>query len=208
MKAAVPLLASLLMGGAAICSLAATAAFAQTETQKLLIMAQNTAAPPAMPGMGRPSAAGMAARHQQRCQDGYARAAGRLAYLEARLNLNGSQQSLFSSWKAVRLDTAKRHADQCTARAPVQMGQDISPVDRMNRMEDRLKERIADLDAERPAFTALYNALTHDQRKALMPYRRGMMRRAMWRHRGVGPGMGGGMMRPGGQNMSRPPAPQ
>jgi hypothetical protein len=206
-KALVPLLASLLLSGAATCGLLATPAQAQTEARPgTMVMAQNTATPPAMPGMGRPSAADMAARRQQRCQDGYAREVGRLAYLEARLGLNGSQQSLFSSWKAVRLDIAKRHADQCAQPRPAENSGEASPIDRMNRLEDQLKQRIADLDAERPAFASLYNGLTPDQRKMLMPRRHGMMGFA---RQGMGRGMmGGSMMRPGGGAMNPPPPPQ
>jgi hypothetical protein len=132
-----------------------------------------------------------------------------MAYLEARLNLTGSQQSLFSAWRSVRLGIAKRDADACAARDIGQARQQMSPVDRMTRMEDRLKKRIADLDAERPAFTALYSALSPDQQKALAPHRHGMMH---GRHGMRGHGMmGQGMMRPGamrhGPINGQPPAP-
>jgi hypothetical protein len=108
---------------------------------------------------------------------------------------------LFAAFKSVRLDIAKHHADECAARTADQSRQDASPVDRMARMEDRLKGRIADLDRERPVFAALYNALTPDQRKALSPHRRHMMHRAMGRHHR----MERGMRRPAPMNGQSPP---
>ena len=204
-KAFVPLLASLLLCGAATGALVATGAQAQTGTRNPVMLAQNTETPPANMGrMHRFSPADIAARHKQRCEDGYARSVGRMAYLETRLNLTGSQQSLFSAWRSVRLGIAMRQADACAARDMSQPRQQVSPVDRMARMEDRLKKRIADLDAERPAFAALYNALSPEQQKALTPHRHGMMR---GRHGMRGHGMmGRGMMRPGRMN-GQPPAP-
>jgi hypothetical protein len=209
-KAFVPLLASLLLCGAATGALVAPGAQAQTGTRNPVMLAQNTEMPAANMGrMHRFNPADMAARHKQRCEDGYARSVGRMAYLEARLNLTGSQQSLFSAWRSVKLDIAKRHADTCAQRDVSQVGKEVSPVDRMARMEDRLKKRIADLDAERPAFAALYSALSPDQQKALTPHRHGMMH---GRHGMRGHGMmGQGMMRPRtmspGPMNGQPPAP-
>lgn len=196
-KVFVPLLASLLLCGAAASALVATGAQAQTDTRNPVMLAQNTQTPPANTGhMQRFSPTDIAAFHKQRCEDGYARAVGRMAYLETRLNLTGSQQSLFSAWRSVRLGIAKRHADACAARDISQGRQQVSPVDRMARMEDRLKARIADLDAERPAFAALYGALSPEQQKALAPHHHRMMHGGMGRHHE----MGRGMMRPGMMN--------
>lgn len=217
-KAFVPLLASLLLCGTATGALVATGARAQADTPKPMMLAapdimlaQNTETPPAPPSTGRirrPDPADMAARHKAWCEDHYARAVGRLAYLETRLNLAGSQQSLFSAWRAVKLDIAKRNADACAQRDMSQFRQQMSPVDRMARMEDRLKKRLADLDAERPAFAALYNALSPDQQKALTPHRHHMMRRGMGRHGMMGQGMMHPMMNRGPMNGQPPAAPQ
>jgi hypothetical protein len=211
-KAFVPLLASLLLCGAATGALVATGAQAQTGTRNPVMLAQNTETPPQNIGrVHRFNPADIAAFHKQRCEDGYARSVGRMAYLETRLSLTGSQQSLFSAWRSVRLDIAKRHADACTARDISQGRQQVSPVDRMARMEDRLKKRIADLDAERPAFAALYSALSPEQQKPLAPHHHRMMHRGMGRHGGMGHGMiRFGMMRPGMMNRGpmngQPPA--
>ena len=209
-KAFLPLVASLLLCGAATGALVvATSARAQNETHKPVMLAQNTetspAAAPDMRRMRRFNPADLAALHKQRCEDGYARAVGRMAYLETRLNLTGAQQSLFSAWRSARLGVARRQADACAQRDVSQARQETSPVDRMARMEDRLKQRIADLDAERPTFAALYNALSPDQRKALAPDRH-MMRRDMGRRHGMGRGMMRHNMGPEPMN-GQPPAP-
>ena len=54
-----------------------------------------------------------------------------------------------------------------------------SPVERMTREETMLKERLANLDAERPSLEAFYNALSPAQKIAFHP-----------------DGMGGGMAHP------------
>ena len=62
---------------------------------------------------------------RQLCQDMYAHKAGELAFLEAKLQLNASQQPLFARWKGVSLDIAKRHEGDCTGR--VQTGARCRP---------------------------------------------------------------------------------
>ena len=62
----------------------------------------------------------------------------------------------------------------------------------MAREEDRLKERLADLEAERPALEAFYNALSPAQK---MEMARGAMRDGMDRRMGER-GRDGMMMRP------------
>lgn len=201
-KIFVPVLAGLFLCGAAAGALIATNAHAQTETHEpAMVMAQNSTVPAPMQRHG--TAADIAARQKARCENRYALAVGRMAYLEARLNLTGSQQSLFSAWRSVRLNIARRDADACARRDLSQNRRDLSPVDRMTRMEDRLKQRIADLDAERPAFAALYEVLSPDQREWLTPRRHRMMHPGMNR-RGM---MGREPMRPG-PAAGQPPAPQ
>ena len=115
------------------------------------------------------SAADMAMRHKQFCQDAYAHQVGDLAYLEARLVLTAAQQPLFDRWKTVKLDIAKRGAADCATRElPMRDQARETPLDAMAREEDNLKHRIADLDAERPVLGAFYNVLTAAQKMALM----------------------------------------
>jgi hypothetical protein len=116
--------------------------------------------------MGTPPSFGPDMR--QMCDDRYASEVGRMAYLEARLHLTEAEQPLFAHWKDVRLDIAKRRSVDCTAHAVA--GQDrADPVAQMGHEEDMLKQRIADIDAERPVFSALYAVLAPDQRRTLTP---------------------------------------
>src|SRR5262249_9133100 len=117
----------------------------------------------------------------------YAHEAGDLTYLQTRLQLTASQQSAFQRWQQAKLSIAKREADNCAQRlAPERaraQGQMPSPGDMMGRQEDRLKQRLADIETERPALDALYNALSPQQRTELLRagrQNRGDMRRHMF----------------------------
>ena len=182
-KALVPMLASLALCGAATAALVATnARAAPTNTRKPVmvalvapgtILAQNSPAPPGAREMRMPP--DMAQNMKRMCEDDYAREAGRMAYVEARLKLTSAQQPLFARWKDVSLDIAKRRSADCAQRVMQRDRKEPSVVDRMGREEDMLKRRIADLDAERPVLGALYTALSTEQREALSPGRRHMM---------------------------------
>ena len=99
----------------------------------------------------------------------------------------------------------KTNAPTTRSREP---GQRRDLVARLNMEETMLKRRLADIDAERPSITALYAALTPEQKQELghagmhgMGERMGMM----GRHHGMGPGpMGHGPM----GEMPPPPPPQ
>lgn len=105
----------------------------------------------------------MAAWHQERCTDRYARHVGQVAYLEAKLSLTDTQRPLFESWKDAVLSSAKSNEDACAAMHP-DFSHPPSILDREARMHDMLQKRLAELDAQRPAMTALYQALTPDQK--------------------------------------------
>jgi LTXXQ motif family protein len=172
-KALIPMLASLALCGAGTAALITTNARAQANPRKPMLelvaasddlMAQNLPIAPGMPG-------DMAAGMKQMCDDRYAGEVGRMAYLDARLQLSDTERPLFDHWKDVRLASAKQRAVDCNTRIASPDQDHANPVDRMGREEDMLKQRIADLDAERPAFAALYAALTPEQRELLSPSR-------------------------------------
>jgi len=208
-KALVPMLASLALCGAATTALIVTTAHAQPEGKKPMMVAlvtpgmtaapaQEGGPPPAMGrGMHMPTPAQMAAHFKQMCQDRYAREAGELAYTEAKLALTPAQQPLFAHWKEVKLDVAKRRADACASHTRQADAKMPTLIDRMARREDMLKRRLADLDAERPALEAFYNALSAEQKREFgsgqdRGHRRfagGMMGRGMMGHGIMGPGM-------------------
>jgi len=116
----------------------------------------------------------MAAHFKRICEDHYAREVGRMAYLEARLKLTPAQQPLFARWRDVSLGIAKRRSSDCGQRLAQRDRKEANIVDRMGHEEEMLKQRIADLDAERPVLGALFTALSPDQREAMFPDRRMM----------------------------------
>jgi hypothetical protein len=155
--------------------------------------------------------------------------AGQLAYLEARLDLNDGQRAAFARWRDTRLQTAQRQARSCAERPVMGRGANAtppSPVERMARQEEMLRQRLADLQVQRPALEALYNSLSPEQRQKFTPAggprgmgrggmrpRTAMMMRDRLIQRGMrgggrGPGMGPGMMPPPGGPAAPPPPAQ
>jgi hypothetical protein len=171
-KALLPALASLLICGTATAALIANNAHADQSNRRpvMLTVAQNQeaaaepeAGPPPPPGMDH----AMMRPPGQFCQDIYAHKAGEMAFLEAKLQLNASQQPLFARWKGVSLDIAKRHEGDCSGRVQKARaaGQRPDMMQRLDREEDMLKTRLADIQAERPALDALYGALNATQKQ-------------------------------------------
>jgi hypothetical protein len=181
-KALFPMLASLLLSGAATAAVVISTAHAQPATHNPVMLAQaDNTSQPSRRGPNRPAPANISQRLSQLCQDRVARQTGDLAYLETRLSLTQSEQPLFQRWKNAKLTIAHRQADQCGQRVNErvtqrqnaqnsQTGQNQArtdrpgPGERMGREEDRLKQRLADIDVERPALEAFYNALSPEQK--------------------------------------------
>lgn len=189
-KTLIPLLASLVLCAGAAGTVAVTGAFAHTAS------AATDAHPPTLTKPMGPhrNRAEMAQRMKEFCTDGYARAVGRLAYVEAKLALTPAQEPLFAHWKTVKLDSAAARRDACAA--PHQAGKH-GILARMAREEGQLKDRLTALERERPALTDLLAALTPEQKRVFNHgHNRGgaMMGAGMMGH-GM---MGRGMMAPGG----------
>jgi hypothetical protein len=169
------MLASLALCGAGTAALIASDGRAQASPRKPVmvallgdfLVAQNL---PDTPPNAMSASRDFAPDPRQFCDERYAGEVGRMAYLETRLHLTDAEQPLFAHWKDVRLDSAKRQAADCAARTDADPDR-TDPVARMSREEAMLKQRITDLDAERPAFSALYAALAPDQRQTLAPPR-------------------------------------
>jgi hypothetical protein len=216
-KALLPMVASLALCGAATVALVATNARAEQSVRKPTMIALVTAnsdgtqATPRseggpQPGMRSEMREGMMGpRREQICKNLYARKAGELAFLEAKLSLNANQTPLFARWKQVSLDVAKQRESDCATpkHRPEARGHRLSVVDRLALEEDLLKKRLSDIQAERPALTALYSTLSPAQKEEFthgdmrrMARRMHMMLGMMDRpHRGMGPGqMGRGQM--------------
>lgn len=170
-KALLPLFASLLICGTATAAVIATNAHAgQTARGPVMMLAQNQPVPnanreaPPPPDIDGPMGEGP--RPGQFCRNIYALKAAQMAFLEAKLQLTASQQPLFARWKDISLAIAKRHEGDCTGRAE-QTRARPDLMQRLDREEDMLKTRLADIQAERPALGALYAALDPTQKADL-----------------------------------------
>ncbi len=222
-KTLLPMVASLALCGAATAALVATTARAEQSGRKPMMIAQaapsdgpEIAAPRQEDGSPSKMQDGMM-RREHICKDLYARKAGALAFLEAKLSLSAKQAPLFARWKQTSLDVAKQHESDCSAHEPRTgtRGHRLNVVDRLTREEDRLKKRLADIQAERPALTAFYDSLTPAQKDEFgrggmrhMAGRMHMMLGMMGRpHRGMGPGMNRGPMEHGPMGEAPPPPP-
>jgi hypothetical protein len=197
-KALLPLLASLALCSTATAAVIVTTASAEPEKPKPMLVAQaDQATQPRRMGRAMPDRAEMAAHLKQMCADGYARQVGAMAYLEARLDLTSAEKPLFARWKEAKLDITKRRTDACATRERPQNAERPSLIDRMAREQDMLKQRLADLDAERPALDAFYNALSQEQKAE---FTRGVRELLMLREHRIFAGGRPGMM---GHGMER-----
>ena len=218
-KTLLPMIASLALCGAATAALIATNARAeQQRAPKPMMIALTTparhdnAAPPAEDGQQTNMIYRMTPETGpgRICKDLYARKAGELAFLEAKLSLDAKQAPLFARWKQASLDIARQHESDCAGKARTSLrGPRASVLDRMTLEEDQLKRRLSDIQAERPTLTALYNGLTPAQKEE---FGRGGMHGGRF-HMMLGmmdrPHPGMGMMRQGPMNgpMGGPPEP-
>nr|RAV98684.1 hypothetical protein DBT41_14485 [Aerococcus urinae] len=107
--------------------------------------------------------------HQSMCADRAARATGRLAYLEARLNLTEAQKAPFAKYRDAVTANAKAAEQDCLARPEKAKSWDKRPsiVDRQARMQQMLEMKLAELKATRPALETLYASLNADQKAVL-----------------------------------------
>ena len=191
-KALLPILAALLVSGTAG-ALIATGAHADAG-KTVMMLAQNQATPEAARQPPPDLDEAMTPRRGQFCRNISALKAGQLAFLETKLQLTASQQPLFARWKDISMDIAKRHEGDCDSRVErAAAGRDL--MERLDREEDRLKTRLADIQAERPALSALYAALDPTQKEEFGRAARhamgGRMHMAMgMMHHGRSPEMG------------------
>jgi hypothetical protein len=150
----------------------------------------------------------MAQFHSRMCNDRYAHRVGMVAYLGAKLDLNDSQHSAFERWKTVVLDNAKSRETACLSHTANNMDHRPTLPEREAHMRERLKDRLAAMDAQQPAMDALYQSLSPAQKMELdhmghMGHRGGMHGGMGGMHHGPhgGPGDDGHQPPPDGQGI-------
>ena len=121
--------------------------------------------------------------HKEKCVDHYARRAGRLAFLEAKLNLTDAQKGPWNAWRQAELDDAAKMRDACLANLPANPGTPPTILEREARIEKMMGARLAAMQSSRPALESLYAVLTPDQKAVLdhmaMGHRHGWHRHGM-----------------------------
>src|SRR5437762_12987805 len=85
------------------------------------------------------------------CIEHFARSAGRLAYLEAKLQLTAEQQPLWDKWRQTLAAGAEKERADCLASVPT-AGTRPSVLDRDSRFEKMLATKVATLQTARPAL--------------------------------------------------------
>jgi hypothetical protein len=103
---------------------------------------------------------------EQACKERYAREAGFLAYLGAKLDLNPQQQPLWNQYYQAMLDAAGKLRQVCLENANVPP-QGLTALARRDRMEKFLTARLDFLHSTRQPLEALYQSLTPEQRALL-----------------------------------------
>ena len=99
------------------------------------------------------------------CIEHFARSAGRLAYLEAKLQLTTDQQPLWNKWADATSAGNSTMRDDCVAAVPAK-DTPKTALDRDSTIEKLLSDKLDALKTARPALEALYQSLTPEQRVA------------------------------------------
>lgn len=155
-KTLLPMVACLALSATATATLIVNAQAEQAVRRPVMLAQAPRNAPPQGMDRGR----------EPSCSDIYADRADEMAYLESRLSLTGNQAPLFARWKQVALDVARRNQADCTAYQR-NAGRTPSLLDGLAEEEKMLRNRLSDLQQERPAVEALYHALSPSQRDQL-----------------------------------------
>lgn len=110
------------------------------------------------------------------CEERSAREAGRLAYLERRLNLTAEQRPAFARFADAARAAEDTRRQACVAAVPASAP--TAPptiVERTERAQRMMQSEAERLQALRPALEALYATLTPEQKQVLdRPSREGM----------------------------------
>jgi hypothetical protein len=128
------------------------------------------------------------------CIEHFARSAGRIAYLEAKLQLSTDQQPLWNKWADATSAGNGTMRDDCIAAVPAK-DTPKTALDRDSTVEKLLSDKLDALKTARPALEALYQSLTPEQRVAFdrgtqLGHRMGGHK---WRHHGQEGDQGRGM---------------
>jgi hypothetical protein len=124
-------------------------------------------APLAPPAQAQPQAESQGADwHLRACTERYARIAGRLAYLEAKLELMADQHPLWDKWRDAVISGVDQQRALCR-QSPFRPGAHSTIVERQAYFGQITAARAQALQTAQPALEALYKALSPEQREVL-----------------------------------------
>lgn len=103
---------------------------------------------------------------QKTCTERYAREAGRLSYLEAKLGVTDRQRPTWVRWNQWVLQGSQQQRDACLAALPKGSSHPTA-LEEDQAQEKILQIRIQTLQAARPALQDLYAVLTPDQKQVM-----------------------------------------
>ena len=115
------------------------------------------------------------------CSERAARLAGRLAYLEVKLDLTAEQRPLWDKWRQAALDGATKVRAVCMEK-PTAAGSRPTVVERTAHFQKMLATMAAALDEAQPALAAVYQSLNDEQRDTFEKGMRPWHRHHHWRH--------------------------
>ncbi|TAJ27574.1 MAG: hypothetical protein EPO67_17175 [Reyranella sp.] len=156
----------LLLGASTAFVLAAGLAFnsparaAETDLDDLLELAQAT--PPAPPAATERRSFSPRAF----CEDRVARRIGNRAYIKAKLDLKPEQMTAWNAFEKASDDASTKTKAYC-ATLPTEMKARPDYVERLTMEEGAMKARLASIETVKPSLTALFAALTPEQKASL-----------------------------------------
>jgi len=101
---------------------------------------------------------------EQACKERFAREAGFLAYLGAKLDLNPQQQPLWDTYNKAMLDAAAKHRQTCLDNS-ITGDPHLTALERRDRLQKLLQDRVNGLLTTRPSLEALYQSLSQEQKR-------------------------------------------
>jgi hypothetical protein len=93
------------------------------------------------------------------CKERFAREAGFLAYIGAKLDLNAQQQPLWGTYHQAMMDAAGKQRQACVENI-LPPGSHLTVLERRDRAQKMLQARPDRLQATRPSLEALYQSLS------------------------------------------------
>jgi hypothetical protein len=100
------------------------------------------------------------------CKERFARNAGFLAYIGAKLDLNAQQQPLWDTYHQAMMDAAGKQRQTCIE-SILPPDSHLTVLERRARSQKMLQARLDRLQATRPSLEALYQSLSAGQRRVM-----------------------------------------